>query len=223
VDAVAKETGAQSPRTVHSQLIATALEKEIINQVWQAGARLDEVALARRFGVSRTPVREALQVIVSRSLAQRVPYKGVVVADISRERIGQMFEAMGEIEAMCGRLAAERMTMAERAQLEALHTRMDRMAAEGDFLSYEQANTEFHAIIFAGTHNEDLIGIAQATRLKLAPFRSFQLQEPVRVARSNEEHAGIVAALLDRNAREAERALRRHLLSAAKAVLAARR
>lgn len=54
-----------------------------------AGSRLDEVALAKRFGVSRTPVREALQIVVSRALALRVPYRGVVVSDISPERIAR--------------------------------------------------------------------------------------------------------------------------------------
>lgn len=209
----------QDSKTVHSAFIAAELEREIVNQALPAGCKLDENALAKRFGVSRTPVREALHVVVSRSLAQRVPYRGVIVAELSRERIGEMFEAMGEIEATCGRLAAERMTMSERTAFETLHQRMTRMAGHGDFKSYDEANTDFHMMIFNGTHNDEMIGIAQAMRLKLAPFRSSQLQAVDRVGRSSVEHDAIVAAILDRNAREAEKALRRHLLSAAKAVL----
>ena len=78
-----------TPRQVRSQSIATALEAEILLGDLASGSRLDEVALARRFGVSRTPVREALQMVVSRALAVRLPYKGVIVADISPERIDQ--------------------------------------------------------------------------------------------------------------------------------------
>lgn len=209
-------------RTVHSDFIAGEIEKEIISRRLRGGVKLDEAALARRFGVSRTPVREALQIVVSRSLAERVPYKGVVVLDIDEERIGQMFEAMGELEAACARLCAERMTMGERAQLEHLHARMGEMAAAGDHVSYEQTNTAFHALIYTGARNEDLEHLANAMRLKLAPFRSSQLQTAARIARSNEEHQIIVSAIIDRKGREAERALRRHLLSAAQAVLSTR-
>ncbi|WP_163269525.1 GntR family transcriptional regulator [Chelativorans alearense] len=209
-------------RTVHSEFIAAQLEREIIDQLWPVGAKLDESALAKRFGVSRTPIREALHIVVSRSLAQRVPYKGVVVVDVGRERIDQMFEAMGEIEATCGRLAATRMTMSERTELEMLHQQMRRMAELGDFRSYDEVNTKFHAAIYAGTHNADLMEIAEMMRLKLAPFRSSQLRQAERVGRSDAEHETIISAILDRNAKEAERALRRHLTSAAKAVLTGR-
>ncbi|MCR4267600.1 GntR family transcriptional regulator [Nitratireductor sp. ZSWI3] len=209
-------------KTVHSEFIAAQLEREIIDQLWPVGAKLDESALAKRFGVSRTPIREALHIVVSRSLAQRVPYKGVVVVDVGRERIDQMFEAMGEIEATCGRLAATRMTMSERTELEMLHQQMRRMAELGDFRGYDETNAKFHTAIYAGAHNADLMEIAELTRLKLAPFRSSQLQQAERVARSNAEHETIISAILDRNAKEAERALRRHLTSAAKAVLAGR-
>ncbi|MCB1526754.1 MAG: GntR family transcriptional regulator [Hyphomicrobiaceae bacterium] len=209
-------------KTLHSDFIASELEREIIAHMWPAGSKLDENALAQRFGVSRTPVREALHVVVSRSLAKREPYRGVVVADVSRDRIDQMFEAMSEIEAICGRFAAARMTMTERTELEAVHNRMQNVAQQRDFPSYDRINTEFHSLIFAGTHNEDLVETANAMRLKLAPFRSSQLQQAERVAKSNEEHTQIVMAILDRNSKDAERALRRHLQSAAKAVLQAR-
>lgn len=210
-------------RTVHSAFIAAQIEKEIIGRLLPGGHKLDETALARRFGVSRTPIREALQIVVSRSLAERVPYKGVVVLDITQERIGQMFEAMGELEAACGRLSAERMTMGERAQIEWLHARMSAMAADGDHVGYEQLSTEFHALIYAGSRNEDLVHLAHSMRLKLAPFRSSQLQTVQRIARSNVEHGSIVSALLDRDGHEAERTLRRHLVSAAQAVLSVHR
>jgi DNA-binding GntR family transcriptional regulator len=206
-------------KNVHSAFIAAELEREIVNQVLPAGSKLDENALAKRFGVSRTPVREALHVVVSRSLAQRVPYRGVIVSEQSSERIGEMFEAMGEIEALCGRLAAERMTVSERAAFETLHLKMQRMAEQRDFQSYDLANTDFHGMIFDGTHNGEVVEIAQALRLKLAPFRSSQFRMTKRIARSCAEHDTIVTAILDRNARDAEKALRRHLQSAARAVL----
>lgn len=206
-------------RDVHSTAIAAELEAEIVSGQICAGSRLDEQSLTRRFGVSRTPVREALHTLVARSLAERLPYRGVVVVDITRERIEQMFEAMGEVEALCGRFAAERMTIGERGRLEELCKSMADISADGDSEAYEAANTAFHAMIYSGTHNEDIEGLAETLRLKLAPFRKTQLKSFDRMARSNEEHTAIVTAILEKDAQAAERALRRHLVSAAREVL----
>ncbi|MFD1696831.1 GntR family transcriptional regulator [Roseibium aestuarii] len=208
------------PKRLQSAVIADTLEAEIIAGTLPSGSKLDEQALANRFGASRTPVREALQLLASRSLAERVPYRGVIVAQITRERIDMLFETMGEIEATCGRLAAERMTMSERAALEELHQSMGDMAARGAHEAYEQANTQFHTLIFEGAHNAELLAVANGLRLKLAPFRKSQLKASERMKRSAEEHDAIVTAILERNAKGAEKALRRHLLSAARAVLA---
>lgn len=208
-----------APRELHSTLIASQLENEIVSGLLGAGTKLDEQSLTERFGVSRTPVREALHVLVARSLAERVPYRGVLVVDINRDRIEQMFEAMGEVEALCGRFAAERMTVGERADLEDLHLRMNGMAEDLDSAGYEAANAEFHCSIYRSTHNEDLYELAENLRLKLSPFRRSQLRQKARLARSSDEHGVIVAALLDRDPKRAEKALRRHLVSAAREVL----
>ncbi|MEF2071512.1 GntR family transcriptional regulator [Consotaella aegiceratis] len=208
-------------RAVRSETIAESLEEDIVGGALPAGAKLDETAIAARFGVSRTPVREALLMLVSRSLAERLPYRGVVVCDLGPDRIDQMFEAMGEIEGLCGRLAAGRMTTIERSRLQERHRTMAPLAATLDFAAYEQANTELHDLIYTGTHNGDLIEIANAMRLKLAPFRRSQLQNHERLAQSNAEHGEIVEAILERDAIRAERALRRHLLGSANAFLSA--
>ena len=213
------ETGNDTPRTLHSTSIAQKLEAEIVAGHYAAGEKLDEQSLTRRFGVSRTPIREALHELVARSLAERKPYKGVIVADVSRERVEQMFEAMAEIEALCGRFAAERMTMGERVALEQLHGAMAELAREGRQDAYDASNSEFHQLIFGATQNLDLTALANTLRLKLAPFRKFQLQSTPRMERSHAEHEEIVQALLDRDPKRAEKALRRHLMSAAREVL----
>lgn len=206
-------------RGVLSQSIAMQLEEAIVSGEIAAGARLDETAIAERFQVSRTPVREALQIVVSRSLATRIPYRGTVVTQITQGRISELFEAMGEMEAMCGRFAAARMRIEERARLEQLHEEMGAMAATGDLLAYETANTAFHQLIYDGTQNTEFREMAEALRLKLAPFRRRQLGDRLRIGRSHIEHAKIVEAVLNRNEPAAEKALRRHLTSASKAML----
>jgi DNA-binding GntR family transcriptional regulator len=213
-------SGAGADKVVLSQSIAAELEAEIVLGGIPGGTRLDEAGLARRFGVSRTPVREALQIVVSRALAVRLPYRGVVVTDVSAERIDQLFEAMGEIEALCGRFAAQRMSVEERAALAQMHADLGRLSRAGDVAGYEAANTRFHQMIYTGCHNGDLAEMAETMRLKLSPFRRSQLADLARLETSDAEHAGIVESIVQRDGPAAERALRRHLLSAAQSMLA---
>lgn len=210
---------AEKSRNILGHSIAMKMEAAIIAGELEAGTRLDEQSLAERYHVSRTPVREALQILVSRSLVTRMPFRGTVVSEITRERISELFEAMGEVEALCGRFAAERMDIEERARLEALHEAMGRITAQGEIAAYEQANTEFHQLIYLGTRNSEFQTMADAMRLKLAPFRRRQLADETRIARSHKEHAQIVEAIMQRNGAAAEKALRRHLISAASAML----
>ena len=210
---------ARRQRDILGQTIAMKLEAAIIAGDLAAGTRLDETAIAERYQVSRTPVREALQVLVSRALVTRLPFRGTVVSEITRERISELFEAMGEVEALCGRFAAERMGMEERARLEALHEDMGRIMGAQDTLGYEQANTEFHQLIYRGARNSEFQLMAEAMRLKLAPFRRRQLADQSRIGRSHTEHSQIVEAVMQRNGLAADKALRRHLTSAAKAML----
>lgn len=206
-------------RDVLGQSIALKLEAAIVAGELEAGTHLDETSLAERYQVSRTPVREALQILTARALVTRIPYRGTVVTEITRTRINELFEAMGEIEALCGRFAAERMGMEERARLETLHDEMAQLTAAADVEAYEQANTVFHQLIYEGARNGEFHAMAEAMRLKLAPFRRRQLADETRIARSHREHGQIVEAMMQRNGAAAEKALRRHLTSAAKAML----
>ena len=94
------------------------LETEIFSGALTPGERLDEMGLARRFGVSRTPVREALLQLSSAGLIEMRPRQGAVVAAITVQQLLQMFEVMAEMEALCARYAARRMGPDERQALE---------------------------------------------------------------------------------------------------------
>lgn len=216
------DTPAPSKKS-RSDFVAEQLEEAVINGAIPAGSRLDEASIAAQFGVSRTPVREALHILCGRGFAEREPYKGVVVTQISARRIDEMFEAMAELEAVCGRLSAHRMTMSERAELESLHRDMNALAEEGDHAGYNEVNTRFHNLLFQGSHNSDLVAVAQTLRLKLAPFRKYQLKDKGRLKRSCAEHQQIVDAILNQDPKTAENVLRRHLVSAAQEVLLKRK
>ena len=97
--------------------LVRALSDEIVAGRLGPGARLDEQSLADRFGLSRTPVREALGQLAAIGLVEKRPHRGVVVAAFTVERMMHMFEVMAELEALCARLAARRMSLGAKAAL----------------------------------------------------------------------------------------------------------
>ena len=118
------------------------------------GAKLDEVSLAVRFDVSRTPVREALRELGAMGLIAREPNRSAVVTNVTEAYLHSMFEAMAELEAICARLSAERMTVDERRALELEHRGSVRLVHAGAEEEYSAHNTEFHTRLYRGAHND---------------------------------------------------------------------
>src|SRR6202158_3472556 len=112
------------------------------------GAALDETDIARRFKVSRTPVREALRQLVASGLVDARAHRGAVVARPSIERLTGMFEAMGELEAVCASLAAERMLPVDRRRLEAVHEELRVLSHAGNPDRFHEVNERFHNTIY---------------------------------------------------------------------------
>ncbi|MBN9551193.1 MAG: GntR family transcriptional regulator, partial [Alphaproteobacteria bacterium] len=185
--------------------------------------RLDEVSLAARFEVSRTPVREALGHLSAMGLVERRPNRGAIVAVVTQDHLASMFESMAELEAICARFSAERMTGAERRSLEMEHqasARLVQLRAEED---YEYFNTEFHSRLYRGAHNTHIHDLTVMTRSRLAPFRRAQFMLPGRLAKSWQEHDLIVTAIMRGDGAAAGKAARDHvsIVSEASAVFAA--
>lgn len=187
------------------------LEREIFSGALIPGERLDESGLARRFGVSRTPVREALLQLASAGLIEMRPRQGAVVAIITVQQLLQMFEVMAEMEALCARYAARRMGPAERQALERAHKACIDLARRRDPERYYEANRLFHEVVYAGTRNAYLEETTRALRNRLSGYRRFQLNQPGRVANSLAEHAAVVAAILAGDAEQAATAMRAHV------------
>src|SRR5258707_9011850 len=119
-------------KVTRAEELRLQLADEIVRGVLAPGSALDETDIARRFSVSRTPVREALRQLVANGLVEARAHRGAVVARPSIERLTGMFEAMAELEAMCASLAAERMTPAERHRLEAIHEELRVLSYTGN-------------------------------------------------------------------------------------------
>src|SRR5919106_394881 len=125
--------------------IREALENAIVDGRFPPGAKLDPEALAREFDVSRTPIREALQQLEASGLVRVAAKRGTFVSEWSVEELAERFEVMAELEAMCARLAARRITQTELDELEAAHEACRRIAEAGDVNAYYAENSSFHA------------------------------------------------------------------------------
>src|SRR5262249_17394344 len=119
------------------------LADEIVSGRLEPGASLDETELARRFRVSRTPVREALRQLVASGLVDARAHRGAIVAQPDPERLAGMFEAMAELEALCAGMAAERMMASERQALQSLHEQLRSLSYQGDPQRFHEINEAF--------------------------------------------------------------------------------
>ena len=205
---------AQAPRgdgRTLAETIRLQLADEIISGFLAPGAVLDETDLAKRFQVSRTPVREAIRQLAASGLVESRAHRGSVVAWPSHERLIGMFEVMAELEAMCAGLAAARTTPEERRALAAVHEELRAMIQSGDPQRYHEINEAFHATIYAGAHNAYLAEITVATRLRVRPFRRAQFRNLGRLAKSHDEHDAVVTAIMRGDRTGAAEAMRYHI------------
>ena len=186
------------------------LEQAIVTGALQPGARLDEQSLAKEFGVSRTPVREALAQLASIGLVVLRPR--ATVAALSLRDLIDMFDVMAELESMCARLAARRITRPERDELLAAHKAASALVESDDADDYYAANARLHEVIYAASHNEFLKDTVSSIRNRCAPYRRLQLRQPGRLAKSNAEHEAIVTAILAGQEERAGQLIRAHIL-----------
>lgn len=209
--AEARDGAAPPPRRTLADRLRAEIADEILSGQMVPGEALDEVELARRFGVSRTPVREAIRLLAAGGLVQARPHRSAIVARPGRAELIAMFEALKELEAVCAGLAAERMTEAELAALTAINARLGDVVARGDAQRYHEINEQFHAAIYDGSHNALLAEITRTTRERIAPFSRVQFRTSGRLVRSHREHQRIVAALGRRDRSEAMAMMRLHI------------
>ncbi|MFK4047723.1 GntR family transcriptional regulator [Roseomonas mucosa] len=203
--------GRKPARQTRTEHLAELLANRIVTGVLKPGQRLDEQLLAAEAGLSRTPVREALNRLAATGLVEIRPRRGAIVTCPDPARLRDGFELLAEIEALCAQWSALRMTPLERARLDQWHRAMGSFVRSGDRPAYGHANRVLHEMLYRGSHNSHLLEMATATHRRLSPFRSAQFEAARRLAISHEEHERVVAAVLRGDAREAAEAMRRHI------------
>jgi DNA-binding GntR family transcriptional regulator len=200
------------PSKKRSETLRESIEELIAVGKLLPGQHLDETVLAAQFGVSRTPIREALIQLASMGIIEIRPRRGAIVAEIGPQKLVEMFEVMSELEAMCGRLAARRMSPAEHASLMSVHQacKVACDAREPDVYFYK--NELFHDAIYGGSHNTFLAEQARSLHRRLRPYRRLQLRVRDRVSNSYAEHEEVVQAIIAGDGERTAELLRNHIM-----------
>lgn len=195
----------------NSDIIASALEESILRGDYQIGERLSEVSLSSQFGVSRTPIREALQKLSKSGLVEQIHRRGVFVRRHSPVELVELFELMAELEASCGRLAALRISEEALQQLREANSKCKAAMLAGEADTYYYANEVFHMIIYKQSGNRFLEQETKQLHQRLKPYRRLQLQVRGRMPQSMSEHEQVVAALGLADPDKAAQLLRGHV------------
>ena len=176
--------------------IRQTLETEIEAGQFAPGTSLDERALALRFNVSRTPVREALQQLAAVDLVRIASRNGVFVKRLSVSQLRSMFELLAELEAVCAKLAARRLDDRHRAVLVESFQACEEAAQVLDYDEYRRANAAFHEALYSASHNQYIAEQVRNIRKSTKRYRINDLHSQRQIIESLEGHRRIMAAVL---------------------------
>jgi DNA-binding GntR family transcriptional regulator len=199
------------PRSNLAQEVRRMLEDEINDGRLMPGDALDERQLAERFKVSRTPIREAIYQLSAQGLVRAIPRQGVYVSRMSLKELLAMFELQAELEGICARFAARRMSNEQREALRENLERQQQCIARNDQTQYAQENADFHELIYRGSHNRFLAEQARHIRRRTEIYRQNTFQREGRAAESCGEHSRVVEAIISGKGDVAYDAMREHI------------
>jgi DNA-binding GntR family transcriptional regulator len=208
-----------SPKSLHDEVLAR-LRDYIVEGNLEDGARIPERELSLRFGISRTPLREALKVLASEGLIELLPNRGARVRTMRAEDIREVFDMIGGLEALAGRLACEQISEAEIAEIEALHHEMYGFYLRRNLHDYFRCNQAIHQKIVDAARNNAL-RLAYATlgsQIQRFRYTANLATSRDRWAEAVREHESILDALRRRAGDELSDILFRHLRNKQQAV-----
>lgn len=215
---------AEAPRasgSLHHELVV-GLRNFIVEGNLADGARIPERALCERFSISRTPLREALKVLAAEGLIELLPNRGARVRALSPDDVRELFDVMGGLEALAGRLACERISDGEIAAIEAAHHEMYRFYLSRDIHGYFHCNQAIHQMIVDAAGNATLAATYAgiAGRIRRVRYAANLAKDRDRLSEAMREHELILDALRRRAGAELSDIMFLHLRNKLKAAQA---
>ncbi len=201
-------------RSLHDD-VTILLRQMIVDAELQPGEKIVEQALCERFGVSRTPLREALKVLAAEGLVELLPRRGAVVARITAAEIEELFPVMGALEALAGKLAVSRIGDREIEKLTKIHDKMMASFAKRDEKNYIRANREIHEYIFDIAKNGTLTSLYNQMLGKIHMVRFLARKSPAHWEQAVRDHEDIIEAIKRRDAEALGEILYLHMVGTA--------
>jgi DNA-binding GntR family transcriptional regulator len=200
------------PPALYEQ-VAERLRVRIYAHELPPGGWIDEQALALEYGISRTPLREALKVLAAEGLVVLKPRRGCYVTQLSEQDIDEVFPVMAMLEGRVAELAAHRATSADFARLAAIHEELEKHAAANSADRFFEANQRFHTALQEIAGNRYLAQLIDDARKVIKLTRRDSLRLEGRLKQSLQEHREILEALRAKDAASARQSMHDHLLS----------
>jgi DNA-binding GntR family transcriptional regulator len=200
------------------QEVAERLRQRIFAHELTPGTWIDEQKLAEQYGISRTPLREALKVLASEGLVELKPRRGCYVTEISRRDLDDIFPLIALLEGRTAADAVRRAKQSDIRELREMHEQLESAARDGRIGDFFEANQSFHRRLQELADNRWMLSVIQDLRkvLKLSRLHSLSLEG--RLQQSLDEHRGIMSAIEAGDASAVERAMHDHLLSGREAL-----
>jgi len=194
-------------QTLREKILET-IRDAILKGSLKPGERVSEPELAERFGISRTPIREAFRQLESEGYLQVIPRKGAVVASLSERDIEEFYAIKIILEGFAAKMAAEKLSEKDIERLEAINDRLAQIAKEGDVKSFFRVHNEFHEVFIKAAGNEKLYDMINQLVMRFKRLRLASLSQPGRMEISVEEHRNMIQAFRDHDGEKADSLVR---------------
>jgi DNA-binding GntR family transcriptional regulator len=194
-------------QTLREKILET-IRDAILKGNMKPGERVSEPELAERFGISRTPIREAFRQLESEGYLQVIPRKGAVVASLSERDVEEFYAIKIILEGFAARMAAENLTSKDIERLESINQRLQQIAAEGDVKTFFRVHNEFHEVFIKAAGNDKLFEMITQLVMRFKRLRLASLSQPGRMEISVEEHRNMIQAFKNHDGDRADSLVR---------------
>ena len=200
-------------------VVFNTLRQAILRGELKPGERLMEIQLANKLGVSRTPIREAIRKLELEGLVLMIPRRGAEVAEITEKSLRDVLEVRGALEELAVKLACQKITDEEIAELRAAEKEFEMALHSGDVTKYAEADVKFHDIIYHATDNQRLIQLLFNLREQMYRYRVEYLKREEAHGKLLEEHKNIIETIAARDMDAAVDAVCQHIDNQVSAVI----
>ena len=200
-------------------VVFKTLRKAILTGEIKPGERLMEIHLAKKIGVSRTPIREAIHKLEQEGLVTMIPRRGAIVAEISEKGLRDVLEVRRALDTFCAELACDRISEEEKEALKQACTDFEEAVKTGDATVIAKADVAFHDIIIGATGNERMVMTINNLAEQMYRYRFEYIKDASQHERLIKEHRALMDAIVKENVIGARDAAREHIDNQEKSIL----